>query len=64
MIETTARPEVTTADLEALGFNDEQITKLEALRADYPLIEFVESNQQLNQLRFLRWLHSQDRDEQ
>jgi hypothetical protein len=51
-------PETTTVDdLTRLGFTAEQIGALQQLRAIYPLVELVDSNQQIEQLRFLRWLH-------
>lgn len=42
------------ADLEQLGFTPEQIARLDALRAAYPLIEFV-SIQECQRLAFLKW---------
>jgi hypothetical protein len=49
---------VTTQQLEAEEFSPEQIAKLEALRASYPLIELVD-DAEWKQIRFLRWLHQQ-----
>jgi hypothetical protein len=42
-------------DLMQLGFAPEQIERLEALRRVYPVIEFVDSNEQLQRLQFLKW---------
>jgi hypothetical protein len=42
-------------DLARLGFAPEQIARLEALRDVYPVIEFVESNEQLQRLQFMKW---------
>ena len=42
-------------DLAQCGFAPEQIARLEALRSVYPVIEFVESNEQLQRLQFMKW---------
>jgi hypothetical protein len=47
----------TVEELAQLGFTSEQIAGLERLREIYPLVELVESRRQIEQLRFLRWLH-------
>jgi hypothetical protein len=45
-------------DLERAGFSPEQIKRLVAAREAYsPLIELVESGQELRRLQFLRWLY-------
>jgi len=49
-----------SVDLERCGFTAEQIHRLLRLRARYhPLIEQVETHQQWEQLRFLRWMYRQ-----
>ena len=48
----------TTIELEQLGFTAGQIARLEALREVYPLIEMVDSAEQLQRLVFLRWLRA------
>jgi len=45
-------------DLECLGFTTEQIERLLELRAAYPLVEFVDSREELMRLMFLKWLHA------
>lgn len=45
------------------GFTTEQIGHLCRLRAVYPVIEFVESEQELQRLIFLKWLYSQEPEE-
>jgi hypothetical protein len=47
-----------SVELEQLGFTPEQIARLTALREVYPLIEMVDSAEQLQRLVFLRWLHT------
>lgn len=55
-MEATAQtPTTTAADLESQGFTPAQIARLLILRADYPLIEMVDSRQALEQIRFLKW---------
>lgn len=45
------------------GFTHEEIRKLKALRSVYPHAEFVESQQQWEQLVFLKWLIAQGKVE-
>lgn len=47
-------------DLVVQGFTTEQIEHLCRLRAVYPVIEFVESKQELQRLIFLKWMHNQE----
>jgi hypothetical protein len=58
MPQTTTQATVDTLELEQLGFTPEQIARLAALRELYPLIEMVDSAEQLQRLVFLRWLHT------
>jgi hypothetical protein len=53
----TIAPRVETfEDLERAGFSTEQIKRLIVAREAYsPLIELVESSQELRRLQFLRW---------
>jgi hypothetical protein len=37
----------------------EQVERLEALRAAYPYIEFVDSAEEWRRLVFLKWLYTQ-----
>lgn len=50
---------LTAADLAQRGFAPQQIRRLESLRDVYPVIEFVESNEALHRLRFLKWRYTQ-----
>jgi hypothetical protein len=53
---------LTPVDLERLGFDREEIGRIVAQRERYhPLIEEVETNQQLRQLQLLQWLYRQGR---
>lgn len=58
-MQRTAPSQQTTSveDLARIGLTAEQIDSLERLREIYPLIELVDNNLQIEQLRFLRWLH-------
>jgi hypothetical protein len=56
--QTTTLATVETVELEQLGFTPDQIARLTALREVYPLIEMVDSAEQLQRLVFLRWLHT------
>ena len=47
---------VERSDLERQDFTAEQIERLERLRAVYPYLEFVDSQQQWQRLVFLKWL--------
>jgi hypothetical protein len=58
---STARPRVTSADLEQAGFTPEQIDRLSALRSCYPAIEFIDSGEQFRRLVFMKWLHESGR---
>lgn len=51
----TPRPEVTIADLVELGFTEDQIEALQALKACYPFIEYVDTTTQWKRLQFLKW---------
>ena len=50
--------QLTAADLIRRGFTAQQIRRLEALRDVYPVIEFVESNETLQRLHFLKWRYT------
>jgi len=50
--------QLTAADLAQRGFTPQQIRRLEALRDVYPVIEFVESNEALQRLHFLKWRYT------
>jgi hypothetical protein len=54
------RQTLTRADLALVGFTAEQIDALEALRACYPYIEFFDSRQELQRLRFMKWMIGRD----
>jgi hypothetical protein len=47
---------LTRADMLAAGFTDSQVDALEALRANYPYLEFFDTRQVLQRLRFLKWM--------
>ncbi|HMM41085.1 MAG TPA: hypothetical protein PKA95_04210 [Thermomicrobiales bacterium] len=51
----TPRPEVTIADLVELGFTEDQIEALQALKACYPFVEYVDTTTQWKRLQFLKW---------
>ena len=53
---TPIRRVTTRDDLASAGITPEQIERLEILRNHYPYIEFIDSQRQLEKLRFLRWL--------
>lgn len=44
--------------LEQLGFTEAQIDRLFELRAVYPLVELVETREEMMRLMFLKWLHA------
>ncbi len=49
----------TTIDRRVLldaGFIDDQIEVLEAMRGSYPYLEFLDSRQELERLRFMKWM--------
>lgn len=50
------RTTVTRSDLLAEGFTVAEIDALEALRAVYPYVEFLESRQEIQRLRFMKWM--------
>ncbi len=51
----TPRPEVTVADLIELGFTEDQIEVLRALKSCYPFVEYVDTSAQWKRLQFLKW---------
>jgi len=51
----TACTTLTRSDLLATGFTPAEVDALEALRAAYPYIEFFDSHQELQRLRFMKW---------
>ena len=51
----TPRPDVTVADLVELGFTNDQIEALQALKSCYPFIEYVDTATQWKRLQFLKW---------
>ena len=52
----TTRVTITRDDLLAEGFTLAQVEALEALRAVYPYVEFLDSRQELQRLRFMKWM--------
>lgn len=59
MMQTPLHPaRVTTSrsDLLSAGFTPTQIEALENLRALYPYVEFLDSRQELERLRFMKWM--------
>jgi hypothetical protein len=50
----------TRSDLLAAGFTTTEIEALTALRATYPYVEFLDSRQELQRLRFMKWMISRD----
>lgn len=50
------RTTVTRSDLLAEGFTVTEVDALEALRAVYPYVEFFESRQEIQRLRFMKWM--------
>jgi hypothetical protein len=46
------------SELRAAGFTPAQIERLTALKALYPLCEFVVAREQLERLAFIKWLHA------
>jgi hypothetical protein len=57
----SSRPTVTSLQLAEREFTPEQITRLAALRAHYPLLEFVESRSDVDRLSFLKWRYATGR---
>jgi hypothetical protein len=58
---TTMPRAVTCNDMELLGFNAEQIKRLDQLRACYPHLEFTDSIEEWRRLSFLKWRHTTGR---
>lgn len=56
----TTRP-MTIAQLRRDGFTARQIRELKALRASYPIREYVTSSQDMRRLELLRWLRQNGR---
>ena len=54
------RTTTTRSDLLMVGFTTAEIESLEALRATYPYVEFLDSRQELQRLRFMKWMISRD----
>ena len=54
------RTSMTRSDLVAAGFAPAEIDALEAIRATYPYVEFFDSRQELQRLRFMKWMISRD----
>ncbi len=50
------RTSMTRSDLVAAGFTPAEIDALEAIRATYPYVEFFDSRQELQRLRFMKWM--------
>lgn len=46
------------SDLLAAGFTMAEIEALDALRANYPYVEYFDSRQELQRLRFMKWMIS------
>jgi hypothetical protein len=57
---TATRITKTRSDLLAAGFAVAEIDALEALRATYPYVEFLDSRQELQRLRFMKWMIARD----
>ncbi len=51
--------EVTAEDLLEVGFTEEQIKQLNALKSAYPFIEYVDTAKQWRRLEFLKWRFKQ-----
>lgn len=51
--------EVTAEDLLEVGFTEEQIEMLNALKSAYPFIEYVDTAKQWRRLEFLKWRFNQ-----
>ena len=54
------RVTTTRSDLLANGFSTAEIAELEKLRTTYPYVEFLDSRQELQRLRFMKWMISRD----
>ena len=60
-VATTTDPSAALrAGLVQHGFTPEQIERLEALRAAYPITEFVTTRAELDRLNFLKWRWQHD----
>ncbi len=51
----------TATELRAEGFTSDQIARLSALRAEYPIVEIIDSQRGMQQLRFLKWRYATGR---
>jgi hypothetical protein len=51
----TRTVEITVEDLIDIGFTQNEIQMLSALRAHYPFIEYAETDSQWRRLLFLKW---------
>ncbi len=58
---TTMPRVITSSDMELLGFDAEQITRLDQLRANYPYLEFTDTVEEWRRLNFLKWRHATGR---
>jgi hypothetical protein len=56
---TSRTDEVTAQDLLDVGFTDEQVERLTALKSAYPFIEYVDTAKQWRRLEFLKWRYQQ-----
>lgn len=54
------RMTMTHSDLLAAGLSVAEIERLEKLRGVYPYMEFLDSRQQLQRLRFMKWMIKRD----
>ena len=54
------RLSTTRSDLLAAGFSAAEIDRLEKLRGVYPYMEFLDSRQELQRLRFMKWMIRRD----
>lgn len=61
-MQATTQATTGTTELVAQGFSPEQITRLEELRAVYPMIEMIEDIEQVRRMVFLKWLHEHRND--
>jgi|GEM_PF-4301356 len=61
-MQATTQATAGTTELVAQGFSPEQITRLEELRAVYPMIEMIEDIEQVRRMVFLKWLHEHRND--
>jgi len=52
------KPAISIEDLEGLGFTEDEVRALTALRAAYPFIEYVDTASQWRRLQFLKWRYS------